>query len=699
MKKFATYFIALLTALTFHIQAVNAESFESLWKKVSTATEKDLPQTTIQLLQTISDKAEAERSYGNLLKAQLMTIHAKVEISGDSLPVMVERMEKKTVQAECTNKTLAAVYHAVMGKLYKSLAAIESDEYTADGYERMATTHLRASLANPMLLAKAQTGSFEPAIVRGKDSKIFYNDLLHVIGLTTEDYKLLHDYYAKTGNRSAACITAYYITQQDRQLDTRHTRKSKYLQTIDSLINEYQNLPEAGELAIEHYNFISQAEDATDEQQMAYINYALSHWGAWPRMNILRNAQRRLTLPSFHVSLGCNICLPDTPRDILIIEATNITKLTMSVRRINATADMDLDVQTPEGYKKLEKLISNIVSYTETKQFIGLPNYMATRDTMHLPGLKPGIYLVEFTTDNSAIAIERQLIYVSDLYIMHQSMPGNKMQVIVVNARTGKPIHGANLKATLDNRGKTQIVNYTTDKNGIAYIQVPSRNRLNIYASTADDKYLPEQNLYGTTYSYYKRNHEYTHINIYTDRAIYRPGQTVHVAMLVQQEHNDNSNTVVSDKQYPLSIRDVNGKEVANQQLTTDEYGVASTDFQLPQSCLTGVFSICCNNTYKHFYVEEYKRPTFKLDFDPYKQAYNVGDTITITGHAKSFTGVPVQGAVVRYKVIRRPQYFWRWGAKRNAKTETLLEDSAVTNQDGKFFVRVAMEAGDHFAR
>nr|MCR5131679.1 alpha-2-macroglobulin [Prevotella sp.] len=301
---------------------VMAQGYTGLWKQVSDAQEKDLPQTELDVLGKIAAKAQSERSYGHLLKAQLRRAAVQTQIAPDSADIELERVKAELAKAEkSNNRVLSAVYQSVLGRIYKDKSNGYGYRFGADDpdkaeYKQLSAEYYAKSVEPVELLSKQSSKGYEPALVEGSDSYTFGGDLLHVLGMEAGEYKLLHDWYLAHNNRPAACICAYYQTQKDRFADVNEIRKSKYLQTIDSLINEYQDLKECGELAIERYNFMDQAEDATAEEKMNYINYALQHWGAWPRMNILRNAQNQLTLPSFLVSIGEGIQLPNTERRV-----------------------------------------------------------------------------------------------------------------------------------------------------------------------------------------------------------------------------------------------------------------------------------------------------------------------------------------------------------------------------------------------
>ena len=149
----------------------------------------------------------------------------------------------------------------------------------------------------------------------------------------------------------------------------------------------------------------------------------------------------------------------------------------------------------------------------------------------------------------------------------------------------------------------------------------------------------------------------------------------------------------LSGKQMTITLRDANRKEIAKRTVTTDEFGMASADFVLPEGGLTGIYTLRSdlgNNIYTNFSVEEYKRPTFKVDFEKPQTKYAVGDTVRFNATAKSFAGVPVQGAKAVVRVVRRPSVYWRY-ADNDIKSETVLVDTLQTSADGTFTVAVPM--------
>ena len=665
-----------------------ADSYTTLWKKEAAAREKDLPKTQIEILDKIIAKAEADRAYGHLLKAQVSKMGAWSSISPDSLAPAVRRLEADAKKAESKDVVLAAVYNSVIGTVYKKRPTL------CDDAAARSEAFYSLSLTHPDELARAFATGYSPFIEDGVDSRIFGDDMLHVLGMEAGRYDILHDYYEKVGNRAAACFCALKMIQQNRTGNTLRMQKSKYLQSIDSLIEKYGDLTVAGELAIERYKFMEASEDATPEDKMNYIDYALVKWDAWPRMNVLRNAVKRLTMPYFNVSIGDQVALPGVPRKVIVASLCNIGELTMTVHRVNVNGDTDLNPADADDYAKLKKLLAPDEPFTQTRRYIGLPPYKIVNDSMQIDGLKNGVYLVEFTTDNISVPVERALLRVSNLMLVTENMPGNNIRLVAVNATTGEPVPGAKIRITsvaLRNENNKDVETLTCNADGETLYNRKLDFIQSYYIYTDDDKASPVDQLSGRFF-YNESSRSVDYVNLYTDRRIYRPGQTVHLAALAYNYNGETKRSVaLSGKAMTLTLRDANYKEVGKQKVVTDGFGMASADFVLPSYCLPGTFSVRCdfgNNGYTSFSVEEYKRPTFDVQFDKLTANYRSGDTVIVKGSAKTYAGVPVQGARVVYTVTRRPSMLWRYYGT-NEQDVQIASDTIATGSDGTFSIKV----------
>ena len=677
--------ILTLIIAVFALMQAAAQTYDNLWKQADIIARKDQPRSEIGVMKKIISKASAAKDYGQLLAAEMRQMILWKEISADSLMPNVERMEAEVLKVK--DPALKAVRYAVLGKVYSDMDEKKSEEF------------FKKALQQPELLAKHTSTEYIPLTLKGVDGSSFNNDLLHLIGFeadSKEAYLLMYTYYNKVENRGAACLCAYKLIEKYRQDDVREVKKSKYLHTIDSLIHVYQDIPEAGELAVEHFRFMEGATDAKPLDKLNYINYALSHWGGWSRMNELRNAQKRLTEPMFQVKRMPQVLRPGE-KAWVHLDVRNLQNLKISISRLNITADNEYNAQNEATYKMLLKKTTKLHQKDYSRNYYGRPDYEEVKDSIEIGGNLPlGAYLMEVTSDNTGIAPQRQLFYVSNLAVMIQQLPDDKHRYVVVNATDGQPIAGAKIELYDQWYGfntkkdkRTVHARLTTDENGEAYFKNVDGN---ILISTSNDKFTPAKGIYLSRDRYYEKKDNVSKYQVYTDRSIYRPGQTVHASAIsyIVKKGLDAS---VPGKSMELNfiLRDANWKQVAEQKATTDEYGTASVDFELPKEGQTGLYSISVNGTgTKYVRVEEYKRPTFEITFPKVNEKYNWGDTVVVKASAKTYAGVPVQGAKVEYQVTRRNQLWW-WGA--GSAGQLVKTDSCVTREDGTFDVEIPLEA------
>lgn len=677
-RNILTLLIALLA-----LQQTVAQTYDNLWKQAEIIAQKDQPKSEIAVMKKIIAKASAANDYGQLLAAEMRQMTLWKEISADSLEPNVKRMEAEVLKEK--NPVLKAVRYAVLGKVSEK----KSQEF------------FKKALEQPELLARHTSTEYVPLTLKGVDGSSFNNDLLHLIGFeadSKEAYLQLYTYYNKVGNRGAACLCAYKLIEKYSQDDVREVKKSKYLHTIDSLIHVYQDIPEAGELAVEHYRFMERSSDAKTQDKLNYINYALSRWGGWSRMNELRNAQKRLTEPMFQVQDMPKVLRPKE-KVWVHLNVRNLQNLKFCISRLNITADNNYDAQNEATYKMLLKKTTKLHQKDYSRNYYGRPDYEEVKDSIEIGGNLPlGAYLMEVTSDNTGIAPQRKLFYVSNLAVMIQQLPDDKHRYVVVNATDGQPIAGAKIELyEKDYDVKTgkhkRLVHarLTTDNNGEAYFKNVDGE---VLVSTSADKFAPAKYIYLSRDRYFEQKDDKTAYQLFTDRSIYRPGQKMHataVSFIVKKGLD--ASVPGKSKELKFILRDAEWKQVAEQKATTDEYGTASVDFELPKEGKTGMFSISVNGTATEYVrVEEYKRPTFEITFPKVNERYTWGDTIVVKASAKTYAGVPVQGAKVEYKVTRRNQMWWRGASSSDKQVKT---DSTVTREDGTFDVEIPLEVAE----
>ena len=641
MKKLLIITIALIMPMF-----VFGQTYSALWKKVKEAEDKDLPKTQCEVLQKIVDKARKEAQYGHLLKAELLGVKTTAMIAPDSLKPEMARLVERYNNA--TDEVLRLVYQTVLYQLSDELRGCNID---------IKKPQLTPEVCR--MLAKTKDKSFEPFVILGVDAGVFGNDMLSVIGSELDCYKEMREYYAGAGNKKA-------------------------VSALDA------------HLAVEHYRQMAYSTPAAE--RIAYIDDAIAKWGKWTETNELRNAKLQLTNPQFHMQYDLQVARPMQAQKVALTNVRNLEWVTITVSPLRLNGDTELSPSIDRDYRKILAAKGEPV-INETKRFGKHADYELFEDSIELKGLPVGMYLIEIKSEPNTEVI-RTLYHVTEVFTIAETQPSEKIRYVVVNATTGQPIAGAKLKIKeqVAYREEKTYEGTTNDKGEYMFATADVKRTRSVFAYTSNDK--AGTVLSGTNrYNYYDADRTMQQIVVFTDRSIYRPGQTLHASALAYKVVNGIDQTVCQKLPMTFELRDANYKVVAEKKTDTDEFGVATVDFTLPSTGLTGVFTIRANNGRTTVRVEEYKRPTFHVDFDEYKEAYKAGDTISVNGKALSYAGVAVQGAKVSYKVMRRTAFWW-WNYSRYYDADTfgyssngdeVYSGETITDDDGNFVAQMPL--------
>lgn len=692
-------FLTIMAALMMPV-ALFADGYTALWKQFGQAQKKDMPKSQIEILDKIATQAEKQKSYGNLLKAETNRFNVLASISNDSVANAVRRFESRAAAAEKTDKALAAVYYCVLSDVYRAVSWNTTEFPDA---ARQSADYAGKALQDAALLAGEKAEGYAPFVKKGVDSKIFNHDLLSVIGYKLRAFKKLNQYYTKAGNRVAALMTGLEMVEQDERAagnpyvyGNAKAKGNRYIMRLDSLINVYGDLPECGEVAIERYNVMRECNDVSAAEKAEYIKTALGRWAAWRNIPQLNNRYEELIQPSFRAEVK-DMILPERT-DSVWLTVRNMREIKVSVTRLKLSGNTDLVANSDKDWAVIRKLLIPSTKIEMKKPVLFANEYDQTSLGIALPKLKPGLYAVEISGDNAAVKPKRSILVVSDIYTACMKLPENKMRIAVLSATTGQPVAGAKIEVWFSNRKSTVL---TADAKGEAILGGRSYDVSMMRAYTDTDNYMQKTNAYSHFSSYGNKN-KYSNTKVFTDRAIYRPGQTVHASAVAFDIDGLHSTKTVGGKQMTFSLRDANNKEIEEKTATTDEYGTAAVEFTLPEGGkLNGRFSIRCSGNgtgFAPFRVEEYKRPTFEVNIDEVATEYHNGDTVKVTGKAMTYSGVPVQGAKVAYSVKRsESRFFWRYFSGANDDKEMLC-DTVATDDEGRFEMLVPVIMPDGYA-
>lgn len=337
-------------------------------------------------------------------------------------------------------------------------------------------------------------------------------------------------------------------------------------------------------------------------------------------------------------------------------------------------------------------------------------DYQAHSAEVKIDSLEPGEYVL-VVSNNSVFDFEKwgnaaaySLFNVSTISYVHRNRGKDGLEFFLLNRKTGLPLVNAGARVRLreyDRSARRYILKdgpvYKTDKNG--YFNIPwtngRENRFQLEFTHGTDRLYVQQQF--NLFRPQDPQRQNTRTFFFTDRGIYRPGQTLYfkgITLQVDNTHGENSR-ILPNYSTTVILYDANHQNVSELQLTTNEYGTFSGTFQLPFGRLNGNWTVGDNHGRGSFSVEEYKRPKFQVLFDPMEQTYKLGDTVTLNGRAAAYAGYNIDNAEVKYRVVRKvfypyPWYSWYWRPPDSPKMEILNE---VTNTDEKGEFQVTFQA------
>ncbi len=383
-----------------------------------------------------------------------------------------------------------------------------------------------------------------------------------------------------------------------------------------------------------------------------------------------------------------------------LLRFKNVTKAYIKIVKLTASNETDLDRGlTLEMQKTLLKQ-EGVANWS-----IALPqelDYLEHTCQIAIPMLAVGHYLLFVGSDPEFNSIKNGLghssFWVSNIAYITQRKQDGSYEGYTLNRESGGALSDLSLRMwyeTYDQKSRTNKFilgnSFTTDAQG--HFEIPANeNHRNFYLEIEDPKGDRLCSDYGF---YHYKNYEshsqpFEQTYFFTDRKIYRPGQTVYFKALLLEKDGEASKILVN-KQTEVTFNDANGQKISSLQLLTNEYGSCHGSFTIPTGRLNGQMYIATQSGSCYFSVEEYKRPKFEVNFDALKTSYLLGENVTVQGKAISYSGVSLGGANVSYRVVRKAVYPVWWGFMRyfpmNQSEVEIGNGITTTTSDGAFSI------------
>ena len=674
-----------------------AQSYDRLWKEVEETRKKDLPQTLISQINQIYEKARKEKNAPQMLKAYLSRVECRVGLTPDSLQRELCRLNAWA--AEENDPLQKAVLSFLSGyyKLESAPQEVDSALYEFD----------RAVKDKEVLLGVATT-DFRPMVEQGKWSQRYFGDNMYDLLLRQSIFQLLwngggnkaiqlavFDKYEKliaqyeaVGNRDAELLTRLERLMYWQRNGWRYPQQlsdEQVLEQLQAWAKAYDGVDACAALYVSWADFYHQKQDFVSE--MKVIEEGIKRSPSSEFTADLKDKQRIVCMPSLSVQVTHPY--PQAEAE-LRVTSKNLKGATLEWYRLNLKASSSVFARNLE-HADLIKKYGTLVD----KVRLDLPDTPTYKDTVSVlisRMSEAGIYILKSIPDGYQDKTGYDVVHLSALQVASFPMEGRQTECHVVDCKTGKPVAGAELVFySIPVPGNyTLYKTFKTDKQG--KVVVPDmKESLWMHARAGKDEFMQvaywSRRVLPTVNDSKKK---VDRMDLFTDRALYRKGQTVYVSGVAYTQEGD-SVEVRKDAAIWLALRDANNREIARKKLTTDDFGAFSAEFQLPSETLAGMFRIESDKASCYIRVEEYKRPTFEVTWKEVQEAYTMGDSLQLEGTAKKFSGAPVQGGKVRYTLTRSKAWFWR----NMAGEQQLAEGELMTSADGTFAVKVCLERPD----
>ena len=708
-------YLSLIVLLVMSVFApMQAQTYDNLWKELEVLERKDLPKSVISEAMKIYDKAKAEQNVPQMMKAYLTAMQYRSLLTPDSLKVDMNGLEQWASQTGSMEDK--AILYSILGEM-----TMPADVKKGLGY-------LQASLKDKDRLLLIPVEKLRPMVRVGETSKRYFRDNLYNL-LARRAIQIMQQYRwqaaAKANQTNSLSVdmtdmdqfvTYQFVPVSDCDLtaavmqtyqsllkayDTETEREGWLLTGIDALNYLYRNFSgnfsndvcqqelrkwihtyPAVKTVPEAYLALAQFLQYQNNQveRLRIVREGIAGYPRYEGINQLKNIEKEILNAS--LSLEIATAYPGEQQSVKV-NYKNLTGITLQLYKVN------LPVTSAVLQNRTTHFESKYARLQREEHFSLKPttDYLNVDTTLTIQAPQAGIYFLKAVPDGKKGVSDGTLMNVTALKTIYRPLPDGTLELVVVDAVSGQPVSEAEVTIyTEKGGGYSPQQTYQADKQGTLKLDFLNSNKYWYNAHTAADNAMPILNLWKNDY-YYKESKRKEVLQLFTDRSIYRPGQTVYVSGLAYEMEKD-STRVLTDKKYTVSLYDANNNETGKVEVRTNGFGSFSGQFVLPSPCLTGYFSLRAADTSVSFKVEEYKRPTFDVTFEPVKVEYQVGDSIEVVGMAKTFAGAPVQNARVHYNISRSYAWVWRFMGRGSAR----WEGEAMTDADGKFSVPVHFE-------
>lgn len=730
MKRFSKIFVVLLLLLNF--SAVFAQKYyDEQWKKVAENSQKGAYKSNLPIILDIQKQAMKENNTLQLiqsLKAEFSIVNqTRDDEENNSASQFFSKLqgvekqlkgEEKIVYEVLLNGFFMDYYNQNLWKIngranlnsqdvsqIETWSKLDFKNYLTQSFKELDQRKAemkKVSLAKYQeLFSNTKDISFFPTLADWYDLKkvdFLSNNGIFTKNELTENQKQINSIFDELIAQNSGNPKLYFMHQKLQE----NCNFSQCKDKLDQLKNLVKSNVEGDYKVLIMEDVMNELTGKKKEKEALEIAaQAKSQYPKSPFIENIKNKEEQIKLSSLNIKYE-----QQTQGNLpihFVAEYKNLSEFSLNIYEVKEDIKSFLQYSRNSYADMFGKVKKNLVR-KETYQLSDPKDYQLHKTSLEIKPLPSGIYMVEYLVNEGDNEKNQNFyFFVSNNKIIYQSKGDRKYsdnELKLVNSENGKPVINENItfyefvaNTTLNKTdGKTNdkgVFKFPATSNKEYYrtflIQEPKSNDFQIMQVYGDD--------YDTDYDLNEKSR--SKAQIFIDRAIYRPGQTVYFKV-INTKINKEIESVNSGLKQKITLMDANGQEVSSQNFTTNEFGSYHGSFILPKGKLNGMFVLKTDGEqeqYKNFRVEEYKRPKFEVTFEPIKSEYKYGQTIELKGKAMMFSGVALSNTKVSYEIKKhniRWKYFW-WYPQDDDNENSILGETQ-TNEKGEFVIRLELK-------
>lgn len=725
-------------------------TFNSVAQDTLTVFCETQPAAALTEANKMYEKAISDKNSPLLIKALIMQARCRTFIDNDSYPQILAQLEKQISKE--TDVAGKSILHSLTAELYQvyyrnnryvinSRIPLENhtpaqiETWSGNLFFQKIFTHTHESTQAAKQLQQVNIRQYKDILLLGNDSELlrptvydflcyrsiqllsdcyflglnqyfkqypteinplyagldrFINLKLDVqpYDITSNNLRLLQKlllFRKEAHNKIALLMADLFRLQYVNQLPSAQIGDPLYLAALQNLANENISTPYsvevANDIAETYQQMANELPDKDRAQKTALLEKALvicnegiQKYPAYPRIDLLQKRINNIQMPYLYANLPNNIY----PGRMLALNISykNTSYIQIEIYKIEGNSVSYLDNKNKNG----------IAKHRIFQQTLTTNSPLVKEDsTLNIPITETGFYEIRLNTPRQENSATLTFIC-SKLAPVALSRLDNKLEFFVRDAVSGKPVYNAKIRLYTYTDSYVLIDSLYTGKNGRATCKRP--DKINYYQTV--DASNPDGLFCHVPYRISPIGKGSDNIALFTDRKIYRPGQTVYFNGISWFANNDTT-YALGQKTYNVSFYNADNNEIATRQAVSNPFGSFSGSFTIPREQMNGTFSIRTSRATSYITVAEYQRPKFEITFNFQQEKYNFGDTIRLQGHVGTYAGFSQPNSTVNYSIALHSMFRWR------NSDNTTTQGVVTTDREGNFEIRFAATTPNNF--